>query len=73
MNHQLEKFIKKDEEKLMKILRLFHLISGVNESIEASQKMNSSAMVKQLKLQRKGFIEELNEIMHSSYQLLIKA
>lgn len=72
MNPQLAKFIQKDEEKIMKILRLFQLISGVNESIDASQAMNTPAMVKQLKLQKKGFVEELNEILRGSYKLLVK-
>lgn len=73
MTTQLEKFLQRDEEKLLRMLRLFHLISSVNESIEASQRMNSRAMVKQLKLQKEGFVKELNEIMQKNYQLLVQA
>ena len=70
---QLQKFLEKDEEKLLRILRLFHLISSVNESIKASDQMKNSAMLQQLKIQKNGFVKELNEIMRSQYQLLVRA
>ena len=69
MSKELLVFLENDEEKLVRILRLFQLISGVNKSIEASQKMDSNSMIKQFEYQKAKFIKELNEILSNHYKL----
>jgi hypothetical protein len=53
MSDGLKSFIEQDEQKLVRILRLFQLIAETNQSIEASEKMQSPSMVKQLEYQKK--------------------
>jgi len=69
MSDGLKNFLEKDEQKLVCILRLFQLIAEANQSIKASEQMQSPSMVKQLEHQKIKFIKELNEILNQKYQL----
>jgi|GEM_PF-6032752 hypothetical protein len=69
MSDGLKNFLEKDEQKLVRILRLFQLIAEANQSIKASEQMQSPSMVKQLEHQKIKFIKELNEILNQKYQL----
>lgn len=71
MSKELEAFFDNDKEKLIRILRLFQLISGLNKSIEASKKMDSPSMIKQFRQQKVQFVQELNEILEQQYQLVL--
>jgi hypothetical protein len=69
MSDGLKNFLEKDEQKLVRILRLFQLIAEANQSIKASEQMQSPSMVKQLEHQKIKFIKKLNEILNQKYQL----
>jgi len=71
MSDGLKLFIEKDEQKLVRILRLFQLIAEVNQSIEASKKMESTSMIKQFEYQKAKFIKELNEILDQKFKLAL--
>jgi hypothetical protein len=71
MSDGLKKFIEKDEQKLVRILRLFQLIAEANQSIKASETMESPSMVKQLEHQKAKFVKELNELLSKEYQLIL--
>ena len=60
MEVKLEDILKNDK-KYIKILRLLHLIKGVNTSIENSKKMNSQLMEKQYIYLKKEYTQELLE------------
>ncbi|MEM1120571.1 MAG: hypothetical protein AAGJ18_08975 [Bacteroidota bacterium] len=61
MNTKLEKLIGKNDKKYIKILRLLHLIDGVNQSLENSKKMDSTLMEKQYMLLKEEYTQELLE------------
>jgi hypothetical protein len=71
MSDGLKTFIEKDEQKLVRILRLFQLIAEANQSIEASKKMQSPSMVKQFEHQKNKFVKELNEILNQKFKLVL--
>ena len=71
MSDGLKNFIEKDEQKLVRILRLFQLIADVNKSIDASKKLESPSMIKQFEHQKANFVKELNEILQQKFQLAL--
>lgn len=60
MEVKLEDVLKKDKQ-YIKILRLLHLIKGVNKSIENSQETNSKLMERQYVRLKKEYTQELLE------------
>lgn len=71
MSDGLKAFIEKDEQRLVRIMRLFQLIADVNKSIEASKKMESLSMIKQFEHQKAKFVKELNQILKQKFQLVL--
>ena len=68
MDKKLKNLIGTNDKKYIKILRLLHLIDGVNQSIENSKLMNSSLMKKQYQLLKQEYTKELLEEL-AEYQL----
>lgn len=60
MEVKLEDILKNDKQ-YIRILRLLHLIKGVNKSIENSQEMNSKLMERQYVHLKKEYTQELLE------------
>jgi hypothetical protein len=71
MSEGLKSFIEQDEQKLVRILRLFQLIAAANQSIAASENMQSPSMIKQLEHQKNKFVKELNELLHQKFNLAL--
>ena len=63
MEKILEEFLRKNDQHFIQMLRLFHLIKGVNESIAISQEMNSAFMQKQYEHLKKEYTTELLELL----------
>lgn len=59
MSSKLEDLIGRNDKKYIRILRLLHLIEGVNTSISNSKQMNSPLMEKQYIALKKEYTEEL--------------
>ena len=68
MSTPLADIIGKNDKKYTRILRLLHLIEGVNKSIENSKAMNSKLMEKQYLSLKKDYTKELLEQL-AEYQL----
>ncbi len=60
MKVKLEDILKNDKQ-YIRILRLLHLIKGVNQSIDNSKEMNSQLMEKQYLHLKKEYTQELLE------------
>lgn len=67
MEVKLEDILKNDKQ-YIRILRLLHLIKGVNKSIENSKEMNSALMERQYIYLKKEYTQELLEQL-AEYQL----
>lgn len=50
---------------------LLPLIAEVNQSIKASQKMQSLSTVKQFEHQKNKFVKKLNEILNQKFKLAL--
>lgn len=59
MDTKLENLIGRNDKKYIRILRLLHLIEGVNESLDNSKKMNSPLMEKQYLSLKQEYTQEL--------------
>lgn len=70
MEIKLEDILGKNDKKYIRILRLLHLIDGVNQSIENSKTMNSPLMEKQYVSLKKEYTKELLEQL-ADYRLPI--
>lgn len=63
MDSKLEQLIGRNDKKYIRILRLLHLIEGVNTSIDNSKKLKSALMEKQyLSLKQEYTAELLKEL-----------
>ncbi|HFA49630.1 MAG TPA: hypothetical protein ENJ95_11510 [Bacteroidetes bacterium] len=58
MQDQLKDILERNEKKYVQILRLLHLIEGVNKSIENSREMESTTMLKQYKHLKSQYTKE---------------
>lgn len=59
MDKKLENLIGRNDKKYIRILRLLHLIEGVNTSIDNSEKMDSALMKKQYLYLKHEYTQEL--------------
>lgn len=71
MEEQLQDFINSNEEKYLKVLRLLHLIEGVNKSIENSKELGSDLMLRQYKHLKGEYTQELLVVL-ADYDLLLQ-
>ena len=63
MNASLENMLRKNDKKYIRILRLLHLIEGVNESIDANEKMKNQLMIRQYQHLKKEYALELLKLL----------
>jgi hypothetical protein len=63
MDITLEDVLGKNDKKYIRILRLLHLIEGVNKSIENSQKLNNALMIRQYDHLKKQYTQEFLEVL----------
>lgn len=71
MDVKLEDILGKNDQKYIRILRLLHLIEGVNMSMENSGQMNSALMLRQCQHQKKEYTKELLELLED-YNIPLK-
>ena len=70
MQINIEEIFNRNQEKYTQILRLLHLIEGVNKSIKNSQAMKSRLMIKQYEHLKKQYTEEFLKALEE-YKLQI--
>ena len=63
MKVTLEDILGKNDEKYIRILRLMHLMDGVNENIKNSKLVKSDLMFRQYQNLKKEYTKELLELL----------